>query len=25
MIDVHDRRPVVLYPEFASEWLSPDI
>ena len=25
MIDVHDRRPVVLSPELAREWLSPGI
>lgn len=25
MIDVHDRRPVVLSPELAREWLSPDL
>jgi len=25
MLDVHDRRPVVLSPELAREWLSPDL
>ena len=25
MIDLHDRRPVVLSPELAREWLSPDL
>ncbi len=25
MIDVHDRRPVVLSPELARDWLSPDL
>ena len=25
MVDVHDRRPVVLSPELAREWLSPDL
>lgn len=24
MIDIHDRRPVVLTPEAAREWASPD-
>ncbi|PAA14313.1 SOS response-associated peptidase [Pseudomonas fragi] len=25
MVDVHDRRPVVLSPEIAREWLQPDL
>ena len=25
MVDIHDRRPVVLAPEAAREWTSPDI
>lgn len=25
LLDVHDRRPVVLSPELAREWLSPDM
>lgn len=25
MIDIHDRRPIVLYPEDAREWLDPDL
>jgi putative SOS response-associated peptidase YedK len=25
MIDIHDRRPVVLSPEHAREWLDPDL
>lgn len=25
MVDVHDRRPVVLSPELAREWLSPEL
>ena len=24
MVDIHDRRPVVLSPELAQEWLAPD-
>lgn len=24
MVDIHDRRPVVLTPEAAREWTSPD-
>ncbi len=24
MVDIHDRRPVVLAPEAAREWTSPD-
>jgi putative SOS response-associated peptidase YedK len=23
MVDIHDRRPVALSPEFAREWLDP--
>ena len=23
MVDIHDRRPVTLSPEFAKEWLDP--
>ena len=23
MVDIHDRRPVVLHPELAREWLDP--
>lgn len=23
MVDIHDRRPVVLSPDFAREWLDP--
>lgn len=23
MVDIHDRRPVVLTPDLASEWLDP--
>lgn len=25
MLDIHDRRPVVLSPELATEWLQPDM
>ncbi|MNJ44596.1 putative SOS response-associated peptidase YedK [compost metagenome] len=25
MVDVHDRRPVVLAPETAREWLDPEM
>ena len=25
MVDIHDRRPLVLTPEHASKWLDPDI
>ena len=25
MVDIHDRRPVVLTPEHAREWLDPDL
>ena len=25
MVDVHDRRPVVLSPELAREWLQPEL
>lgn len=25
MVDIHDRRPVVLSPESAAEWLNPDM
>lgn len=25
MVDIHDRRPVVLSPEHAREWLDPDL
>lgn len=24
MVDIHDRRPVVLTPEHAREWLDPE-
>lgn len=25
LVDIHDRKPLVLLPELAKEWLSPDI
>lgn len=25
MVDIHDRRPLVLTPEYANEWLEPDL
>jgi putative SOS response-associated peptidase YedK len=25
MVDIHDRRPLVLTPELANEWLDPDL
>jgi putative SOS response-associated peptidase YedK len=25
MVDIHDRRPLVLSPEHAPEWLAPDL
>lgn len=25
MVDIHDRRPLVLSPEQAREWLDPDL
>jgi putative SOS response-associated peptidase YedK len=25
MVDIHDRRPLVLSPEMAREWLDPDV
>jgi len=25
MVDIHDRKPLVLPPEFAREWLNPDL
>lgn len=25
MVDIHDRRPLVLPPEHASEWLDPEL
>lgn len=25
MVDVHDRRPIVLSPELASEWIFMDL
>ena len=24
MVDIHDRRPIVLTPELAREWIDPD-
>ncbi|MCJ0878006.1 SOS response-associated peptidase family protein, partial [Pseudomonas sp. JI-2] len=25
MLDVHDRRPLVLSPEYAAHWMAPDL
>lgn len=25
MVDIHDRRPVVLRPDLAREWIEPDL